>query len=112
MIQSKLIQNWISRGFLYTFLGVVQIEQYTAMILNGSLDSEKSIRFHMLTWTVEWTSVFIQISSWWMIGTGCLYFVLGVFCLQSVTDSRRKEYQTRLKLYEQELNSPHDPFEG
>lgn len=112
VIQSKLLQNWISRGFLYTFLGVVEIEQYIAMIINGSLDSEKSFNFYMIHWTVEWTSFFINISSWWMIGTGCLYFVLGIFCLQSVRNRCREQYQVQLKRYKEEQNPPPEPFEG
>ena len=98
-ITSSFLQNWIYRGFLYTFLGVVGLEQRAAMILNGSLDSEKPLTFDNISWSVEWTSFFILISSWWMIGVGCLYFLFGIFCLQSRLTLYQEHYQTQMENY-------------
>lgn len=107
-IQSPFLQNWISRGFLYSFLGVVEIEQHFAMSLDGTLSA---LAAHSNQhWNVEWTSVFINISSWWMVGIGCLHFVLGVFCMQRIRNKCRKHYQGQLKHYKESMNPPPTPL--
>jgi len=107
-VKSQFLQNWISRGFLYSFLGVVEIEQHFAMSLDGTL--QKLAVHSYQHWDVQWTSVFINLSSWWMVGTGCLYFLLGVFCMQRIRNNCRKQYQDQLKHYSESMNLPPKPL--
>jgi len=102
-LKSRFFQNWISRGFLYTFLGVVEIEQHYAMAADGSLNSLNTEKLPDVTLNVEWASFFINISSWWLIGIGCLYFFMGVFCMKAVRKRCREQYQKKWETYKKSL---------
>lgn len=91
----KGLGNWISRGFLYTFLGVVAKEQHIAMVAKGSIPKKY--------WDGVWTNLFIEVASWWIIGIGCAYFLLGLICMKRVLHRCREQYQTRLREYEEEM---------
>ncbi len=79
----------------YTFLGVVAKEQHIAMIAKGSIPKKY--------WDGVWTNLFIEIASWWIIGIGCAYFLLGLICMKRVLHRCREQYQTRLREYEEEM---------
>lgn len=85
------LENWMSRGFLYTFFGVVVKEQHVAMFANGSIPKEY--------WDGVWTNLIIAIASWWIIGIGCLYFFLGMICLKRVRDRCREHYRKKVLEY-------------
>jgi len=94
------LNNWITRGFLYTFLGVVAREQHLAMLANGTLVVKENSKEY---WNGVWASLFVEISSWWIIGIGILYFLLGLFCMKAVRNRFREQYQSRLRdFYEEE----------
>lgn len=93
LFQSSL-NNWMLRGFLYTFLGMVSKEQHVAMLANETLIAPKQY------WNdVKWPSIFVEVTSWSFMGIGCLYFLLGVFCLKALRDRFRNKFQTRMRVY-------------
>jgi len=98
-LKSKFFQNWISRGFLYTFLGVVAIEQRYAMIADGSIHDLETEKLPIFYFNVEWASFFIEISSWWMIGMGSVYFLLGICCMKVIRNRCREQYKNKWKRY-------------
>jgi len=88
--------NWILRGFMYTFLGTVMLEQRTQMISDGALAKTKLPKEY---WNEVWASLYIYISSWWMISNGFFYFLLGLLCMRKIRDGCRKEYKARMRKY-------------
>ena len=81
--------NWMLRGFLYTFLGIVAKEQHTAMLKNHTLVTASSV----------WAFLFVEVSSWCIVAIGLLYFLLGLFCLKRFRDRFRGQYQVRMRGY-------------
>ena len=75
--ESKLLNNWISRGFLYTFLGVLGLDESVAVSLDGSNLPNPSI-----------VEMFAKISSYCMVGVGVLYVLLGLMCCRAVKERR------------------------
>ena len=88
--------NWIVRGFLMTFLGVVAFEQETVALTVLNRDAY---------WGAVWSSVFFQVVSWWMIGVGCLYFLMGMLCMKRILQRCRDGYQRRIIEYKKELKA-------
>jgi hypothetical protein len=88
--------NWIVRGFLMTFLGVVAFEQETVALTVLNRDAY---------WGAVWSSVFFQVVSWWMIGVGCLYFLMGMLCMKRILQRCRDGYQRRIIEYKKDLKA-------
>ena len=101
VIQS--LKNWISRGLIYTFLGVIALDQRYSMIKYGFLNVKAKTNTTLGdTWNELWTSIFIEIGSWVIIGIGCTYVFLEIICMRRYRDHCRLEYQKRVMNYENE----------
>ncbi len=94
------LQNWAKRGIVYTFSGVMALDQRTSMIKYGFLNTKNDTSFGQ-TWNELWTSLIIVGTSWTMIGTGCLYFLMEIFCMRIVRDRCRKQYKKKVAAWEQ-----------
>jgi hypothetical protein len=97
-----LLHNWIWRGFLYSFLGLVGCKEGIAVqteLLHPSHHSEPS---KMIDIQINWVAVIMETCSGVVVGTGVLYFCLGVVCCQAVRDKQTKTYRERLEQYKQE----------
>ena len=92
------LKNWIKRGILYTFMGVMALDQRVSMIKFGFLNTKNDTSFSE-TWDELWTSIIIQGTSWAMIGTGCVYFLLEIICMRRVRNRCRVQYQKRVLQY-------------
>lgn len=90
---SYIFQNWISRGFLYSFIGLIGMQEaYSSRV--EDLVGHANDKFH-----VAWAPLFMQISSTVMFATGCIYMLMGICCLKRIKTKVRKEYQDRMKEY-------------
>jgi hypothetical protein len=92
--KSHLLQTYFSRGFLYTFLGVIGMEE----AYSGRIDDmvhHASTDFH-----VAWAPLFMQISSWLVFVIGCVYMIFGVCCLQLVRDNLDKQHKKQVKEFQ------------
>lgn len=78
------------------FPGVVAKEQHLALIANGTL---KVKDFEDGYWDSVRASLIVEITSWWIIGCGCLYFIMGVFCMKPIRNRFRRNYQSRMRAY-------------
>eukprot|EP00538_Stauroneis_constricta_P006908 CAMPEP_0119551090 /NCGR_PEP_ID=MMETSP1352-20130426/4454_1 /TAXON_ID=265584 /ORGANISM="Stauroneis constricta, Strain CCMP1120" /LENGTH=218 /DNA_ID=CAMNT_0007597099 /DNA_START=162 /DNA_END=818 /DNA_ORIENTATION=+ len=96
---SQLLQNWITRGLVYAFIGILGIEQFQASPEfrghsndedDGDDDSETGNPFNAAALR------FIWIISNVMVGVGCLYVVMGVCCMQIISRRLRTDYDERL----------------
>jgi len=82
--------NWILRGFLYSFIGLIGIEQNLAIkvadIAAGTTNSVLGPTYGTL-----FASLFMDITTWTMISVGILYFVLGLLCMQKWYETKEEE---------------------
>ena len=82
--ESKLLVNWMGRGFSYSFVGLVSVEENDVMVrfINVSLAGKTQL-------------MFIESVSYMMVGVGVIYFILGLSCCKSVSDRARLDYTKR-----------------
>ena len=89
--KAYLLQTYFSRGLLYTFLGVIVMEE----AYSGRIDDmvhHASSDFH-----VAWAPLFMQISSWFVFVIGCAYMLLGVCCLQLFRDNLDQKHKQQVE---------------
>ena len=85
--------NWILRGFMYTFIGIIGMEQDVAIkveeIASGS---------HLLgpDYGSLLASLSISVTTWIMVGVGVLYMILGMMCLQNLYERMETDYNSKL----------------
>mmetsp|Transcript_14902 Transcript_14902/g.41279 ORF Transcript_14902/g.41279 Transcript_14902/m.41279 type:complete len:285 (-) Transcript_14902:432-1286(-) len=102
LTNSGFLQNYFSRGFLYSFVGLSCVEEayseHMSDILSHSQYSSKT----------AWLEIFIDVSAWAIIALGAMYVLLGICCLKGVRDRMRAEhkeqwgeYRKERKLYKQ-----------
>jgi len=85
------VKHFVMRGYLYTYFGLVGMEESATAIEN-----ETYYQLHeQLTGTVA--SMFIQISSWALIVLGALYILLGLCCMEGVSKRLREKYKEKRK---------------
>jgi len=69
----------LKRGFVYTFFGLICFEEaYSEKAHKMIEEAEKSLL------TVSWFAIANRIAAFSLITLGSLYFLMGIFCLQSV----------------------------
>jgi hypothetical protein len=89
--KAHLLQTYFSRGLLYTFLGVIGMEE----AYSGRIDDmvhHASSDFH-----VAWAPLFMQISSWFVFVIGCAYMLLGLCCMQLVRDNLDQKHKQQVE---------------
>ena len=91
------LQNFISKGFNYTFVAAVAIGQIEATLAVKSIKhaSEGPLG---IDWD-EFNVIFIELPPWIMGGVGLLYMALGLLCMRAVRDRCREDYQRRMEEY-------------
>jgi hypothetical protein len=95
--QSKFLQTYSSRGFLYSFLGLTCLQEAYSERVNDML-AHANEKFH-----VAWFALFLQVSAWSLCLLGVLYFVLGLFCLKRLRDRLVNQDRERWKDYREAL---------
>jgi len=89
--------NWILRGFMYTFIGIIGMEQDVAMKVEDIATSKAATNSILgPNYGFLFASLFIAITTWVMVGVGVLYMVLGVMCLQKWYERLEKEYSNKV----------------
>jgi hypothetical protein len=76
-----LLQNFISRGFLYSFIGLIAIEEATLERVRDMVQEYKDA-LHM----GGWAGVFMMVTAWLMVGVGWTYIIAGCFFLKLLYD--------------------------
>ncbi len=97
---SPLLWNWIPRGYLYAFIGLVSVEENNLKPSSGALN----------TLPIDYTAaLFIETASWMMFVIGILYISLGLCCCQVYQTKVRENYKERVaerkKVFEDGLTS-------
>lgn len=106
---SMLLQNFFSRGILYTFLGLICVQEGSSEQLRDILAHHNSVVDSSIR---NWTAIFMQISSWCMLAVGVVYTMLGMCCLQRVRNARKaaekqawRDYRRDLKRWKQQAGN-------
>lgn len=88
IITTSPLNNWMYRGFIYTFVGIIGTEMSLAAL--GHFYPELPGFEGMIV------SIILKSSSYAMIGLGVLYIVMSVLCLQKVFQGAEQAHQERL----------------
>ena len=124
--KSTILQNYFSRGFVYSFIGVVSIlpKKNTGPFLYSYFHS--NILIHILSnsdeqsdlqesyservkdmishgkdeFYVSWLGLFMQVSSWMMFALGAIYMIFSLCCLKRLRDKLTQDYRRKRRQYE------------
>lgn len=77
--------SWFQRGFLYTLIGAVVIEESFATI-GQAYPEYPSVELHVV-------AVGLRVLSTAMFAVGVLYMIMGVFCLRGVWENVQERYR-------------------
>mmetsp|Transcript_2130 Transcript_2130/g.3662 ORF Transcript_2130/g.3662 Transcript_2130/m.3662 type:complete len:360 (+) Transcript_2130:83-1162(+) len=89
-------ENWILRGFMYTFIGIIGMEQDVAIKVEDIATATGTANILGPDYGTLLASLLIGITTWIMVGVGVLYMVLGGMCLQQWYERLEKEYQNKV----------------
>jgi hypothetical protein len=98
-----LLQHYSSRGFLYSFLGLIcadeayseRIKETLSLSSNGTTNIQH----------IGWASIFMEVSSWFMLGIGIVYMLLGMCCCKRVRDHYKQKEIDAWKQYKLDLQT-------
>lgn len=99
--KASFLRTYTSRGFLYTFFGLVCYEEadsekaYTALEARAHNDSS--------VFRVSWFALVNQIAAISLLSVGVLYFLLGIVCLQRVRNRYVYDDRQKWKAYREAL---------
>lgn len=82
-VESRILHNWITRGALYAFIGLLGLDENDTANYATSVDAG---------------TAYLRAVAWIMIGIGALYASMGICCLQVVHDRARADYERRVEL--------------
>eukprot|EP00565_Helicotheca_tamesis_P009205 CAMPEP_0185732896 /NCGR_PEP_ID=MMETSP1171-20130828/17863_1 /TAXON_ID=374046 /ORGANISM="Helicotheca tamensis, Strain CCMP826" /LENGTH=318 /DNA_ID=CAMNT_0028402499 /DNA_START=138 /DNA_END=1094 /DNA_ORIENTATION=+ len=96
---SQSLQNWMSRGFLYTFLAMLGMQQSSSS--SSAAESENGANEDVVTssWLMQELKLPIMISEWMLFGVGVLYMLLGICCMKRVKDRLRNAHREEWEEY-------------
>lgn len=82
LTDSRILRNWLTRGFLYFYLGVLTLQQNQIVYTGSAAKSQ-----------VKGVSLkkFLEVVSYMMMSWGLLYSLMWAFCLQRLENSIREE---------------------
>ena len=94
-LQTHLLRNLISRGMLYSFLGLVALDQAVAVnaksaMVNGSTPGS----LHL-----SWQALFMQITAYSLTVMGGIYMVLGILCVGALKSKMEKDLEDEWAYY-------------
>jgi len=79
LTDSRILRNWLTRGFLYLFLGVLTLQQTQIVYTGSATKKNKSLK------------TFLEVNSYMMMSWGLLYSLMWSFCLQRLENNIREE---------------------
>mmetsp|Transcript_21165 Transcript_21165/g.45853 ORF Transcript_21165/g.45853 Transcript_21165/m.45853 type:complete len:336 (-) Transcript_21165:109-1116(-) len=86
--------NWILRGFLYTFIGLIGMEQDLAIKVEGIASGSSSILGP--DYITMFASLFMSLTTCLMISVGTIYMVLGALCMQGWYERLEREHKEKV----------------
>lgn len=86
--ESKILNNWITRGAFYSFVGILGLVENEA----SPADEKDSVAGKEMALT------YLKVVAWLMVGVGILYSCMGFLCLQIVCNRMRDNYKLRKEI--------------
>ena len=80
--------NWVYRGFLYSFVGVISGEMSKALLAD--------LRPNSFAIPARIVSVLLGLTCYAMVVVGLLYMLMGICCLHGVWDAIKKGYDEEI----------------
>ena len=106
--KASFLRTFCSRGFLYTFFGLVCYEEADSAKAYKALKAKVSELSSVFE--VSWAALINQIAAISLISLGVLYFLMGIFCLQRLRNrhvyndrKKWKEYREALEKWDHGL---------
>jgi len=81
---NALLKNWISRGCFYAFVGILGLEEYMVHVHSQQSMEEGDGR-----------AFYIQGVAYGMVGSGVVYVIMGIMCLQKCFEKIQRNYEER-----------------
>eukprot|EP00978_Attheya_sp_CCMP212_P000422 scaffold867_cov50-Attheya_sp.AAC.1 len=80
--ESRVLHNWVSRGLLYSFVGVIALQenQVTPQDDNPAVDG---------------AMYYVAAADWAILGMGMVYFAMGIIGLQRIDEKHREDYKNK-----------------
>lgn len=83
--RATYFKNWFHRGFLYTFVAVISMEESKAALGQAYPKYPNSVELVL--------SNLLMVASVAMFSLGLLYMVMGIFCLRGVWEDLQNKYR-------------------
>jgi len=94
---SQSLHNFLSKGFNYTFVAIVGLEQAQADLVEETVKHRSADPMG-----IEWGwfhALFVEVPAYIMFGTGVIYMIMGLLCMRRVRDRCREDYAQRMEEY-------------
>jgi hypothetical protein len=98
-----LSQSYLIRGFLYTFLSLVAMNDAT---FEGQLELIRDVQ------SVPWVAFFTELTAWPIFVVGHVYIVLGVCCAKPYRDRLTKTYREELNEFQEAIMESNEEVDG
>jgi len=92
-------KNWITRGFVFTFIGLVGMEQDLAIKVEEIVAGKRNVLGP--TYGILFATLFMTITTRFVIGVGLVYTLLGLLCCQSWYERLENEHKEKVKEWAQ-----------
>jgi hypothetical protein len=111
LIESRVFRglaysNWILRGFVYSFIGLIGLEQDLAIKVEDIAAGTTSV-FGPDIGTL-FAMLFVSITTWIIIGVGILYAVLGLLCMQGLYERMEKDHTEKINEWKRKKKQDED----
>mmetsp|Transcript_10278 Transcript_10278/g.15025 ORF Transcript_10278/g.15025 Transcript_10278/m.15025 type:complete len:199 (-) Transcript_10278:83-679(-) len=81
---SRVLNNWISRGLIYSFVGIMGVSQNEVHSASSSTKKGAVAAF-----------TYVEVVAWAMVAIGVLYLLMGLLCCQRIANGMQEEYAER-----------------
>lgn len=95
---SALLQPYLSRGFLYSFLGLICVEEAYSERVKDMMSNSNRDEFH-----ISWAPLFMQVTAWLVLSCGVIYMLLGICCLKRLRDRMQQNEIDAWRKYRENL---------
>lgn len=101
LTDSEAITNWVSRGILHSFLGLINQEESVTVVqaavesynITGEVDDFENAKL-----TGARIFQFFQLTtSWMMVASGLVYVMMGLLCLDNLKEKYEAQYKSDLE---------------
>ncbi|KAL9182101.1 hypothetical protein ACHAXT_012444 [Thalassiosira profunda] len=94
-----LHDNWILKGFLYSFIGLIGMEQDLAVKVEDIAAGTSSVLGP--DYATLFATLFMSITTWLMIAVGIIYTGLGLLCMQRWYEKLETDHREKVKAWKQ-----------